>query len=101
MALTNAQKQARWRERRKAELQALREQATALKAEPELDPSCLDTRDIEINNITVLPGMPMPDAERLRELEQAMRAGQRLTIVVAEREDGNGYVLVYGAGVKD
>ena len=98
MALTNAEKQARWRERRRAELQALRERA-ALNAEPELDPSGLETRNIEINDITVLPDMPMPDAERLRELEQAMRAGQRFTIVVAEREDGNGYTLVHGAGV--
>ena len=98
MALTNAEKQARWRERRRAELQALRERA-ALNAEPELDPSGLETRNIEINDITVLPDMPMPDAERLRELEQAMRAGQRFTIVVAEREDGNGYTLVHGAGI--
>ena len=98
MALTNAQKQARWRERRRAELQALRERA-ALNAEPELDPNGLETRNIEINDITVLPDMPMPDAERLRELEQAMHAGQRFTIVVAEREDGNGYTLVHGAGI--
>ncbi len=99
MALTNAQKQARWRERRRAELQALREQLAILNAEPECDPSGLETRNIEINDITVLPGMPLPDAERLRELEQAMRAGQRFTIVVAEREDGNGYTLVHGAGI--
>ena len=99
MALTNAQKQARWRERRKAELQALREQLATLNAEPELDPSGLETRNVEINDITVLPGMPMPDAERLRELEQAMRAGQRFTIVVAECKDGNGYTLVHGADI--
>ena len=98
MALTNAQKQARWRERRKAELQALRERA-ALNAEPELDPSGLDTHDIDINDITVLPGMPLPETERLQELEQAMRAGRRFTVVVAEREDGNGYTLVHGAGI--
>ena len=42
--------------------------------------------------------MPLPEAERLRELEQAMRAGWRFT-VVAEREDGNGYTLVHGAGI--
>ena len=99
MALTNAEKQARWRERRKAEFQALREQAAALKAEPELDPSGLETRDIGINEITVWPGMFLPEAERLHELEQAMRAGQRFTIVVAEREDSDGCMLVYGAGI--
>ena len=43
--------------------------------------------------------MPLPEAERLQELEQAMRAGRRFTIVVAEREDGNGYTLVHGAGI--
>ena len=99
MALTNAQKQARWRERRRAELQALREQLAASKAEPELDPSGLDTRSIGIDEITVWPSMPLPDAERLQELEQAIRAGQHFTIVVAEREDGNGYTLVHGAGI--
>ena len=99
MALTNAQKQARWRERRKAELQALHEQLATLQAEPELDPSGLDTRSIDINDITVSPGMPLPEAERLQALEQAMRAGRRFTIVVAEREDGNGYTLVHGAGI--
>ncbi len=99
MALTNAQKQARWCERRKAELQALREQLAILNVEPELDPSGLDTRDIAIDEITAWPGMPMPEAERLQELEQAMRAGRRFTIVVAEREDGNGYTLVHGAGI--
>ena len=98
MALTNAQKQARWRERRKAELQALREQATTLKADPDLDPSGLDTHAVAVNDIAVWPGMPLPEAERLRELEQAMRAGWRFT-VVAEREDGNGYTLVHGAGI--
>ena len=98
MALTNAQKQARWRERRKAELQALRERA-ALNAEPELDPSGLDTCDIDINDILVSPGMPLPETERLQELEQAMRAGRRFTVVVAEREDDNGYTLVHGAGI--
>ncbi len=99
MALTNAQKQARWRERRKAEFQTLREQAVTLKAELDLDPSGLDTGSIGIDEITVWPSMPLPDAERLRELEQAMRAGQRFTTVVAEREDGNGYTLVHGAGI--
>jgi ribosome biogenesis SPOUT family RNA methylase Rps3 len=47
----------------------------------------------------ILPGMPLPEAERLQELEQAMRAGQRFTVVVAEREDGSGYTLVHGAGI--
>ena len=99
MALSNAQKQARWRERRRAELQALREQFATLKAEPDLDPSGLETRDIDINDITVWPGMPLSEVERLQELEQAMRAGQRFTVVVAEREDGSGYTLVHGAGI--
>jgi len=99
MALTNAQKQARWRERRRAELQALREQLAALNAEPDLDPSGLDTRSIEVNNIMLWPGMPLPEAERLQELEQAIRTGQRFTIVVAECEGGNGYTLVSGAGI--
>src|SRR3712207_2860458 len=98
MALTNAQKQARWRERRKAELQALREQA-ALNAEPELDPSGLDTRDIEINDITVLLDMPLPETERLQELEQAMRAGRRFTIVVAERGCAAGPTEGYSASL--
>jgi hypothetical protein len=98
MVLTNAQKQARWRERRKAELQALRERI-ALNAESELDPSGLDIRDIDINNITVLPGMPLPEIERLQELEQAMCTGQRFTIVVTEREDSNSYTFVHGAGI--
>jgi hypothetical protein len=99
VALTNAQKQARWRERRRAELQALREQAATLKAEPDLDPSGLDTRAIAVNDIAVWPGMPLPEAERLQELEQAMRAGRRFSVVVAEREDGSGYTLVHGAGI--
>ena len=99
MVLTNVQKQARWRERRKAELQALREQLATLQAEPELDPSGLDTRSIDIDDITVSPGMPLPETKRLQELEQAMRAGRRFTIVVAEREDGDGYTLVHGAGI--
>src|SRR3712207_3932259 len=43
--------------------------------------------------------MPLPETERLQELEQAMRAGRRFTIVVAEREDDNGYTLVHGAGI--
>ena len=94
VALTNAQKQARWRERRQAELQALREQAATLKAEPDLDPSGLDTRTIAVHDIAVWPGMPLPEAERLQELEQAMRAGRRFSVVVAEREDGSGYMLV-------
>jgi len=99
MALTNAQKQARWRERRRAELHALREQLATLNTEPELDPSGLKTRDIAIDEITAWPGMPMPEAERLQELAQAMRAGQHFMVVVAEREDGNGYTLVHGAGI--
>ena len=99
MALTNAQKQARWRERRRAELHALREQLATLNTEPELDPSGLETRDIAIDEITAWPGMPMPEAERLQELAQAMRAGQHFMVVVAEREDGNGYTLVHGAGI--
>jgi hypothetical protein len=99
VALTNAQKQARWRERRQAELQALREQAATLKAEPDLDPSGLDTRTIAGNDIAVWPGMPLPEAERLQELEQTMRAGRRFSVVVAEREDGSGYTLVHGAGI--
>ena len=99
MALTNAQKQARWRERRQAELQALREQAATLKAEPDLDPSGLDTHAVAVNDIAVWPGMPLPEAERLQELEQAMCAGRRFTVVVAEREDGSGYTLVHGAGI--
>ena len=36
MALTNAEKQARWREPWKAALHSLREQAAALKAGPDL-----------------------------------------------------------------
>ncbi len=28
-----------------------------------------------------------------------MRAGQHFTVVLAEREDGNGYTLVHGAGI--
>ncbi len=88
MALTNAQKQARWRERRRAELQALREQLAILNAEPERDLSGLDTRSIEISTIMLRPDMPMPEAERLHALKQAMRTGQRFTIVVAEHEDG-------------
>ena len=99
VALTNAQKQARWRERRQAELQAFREQAATLKDDPDLDPSGPDTRTIAGNDIAVWPGMPLPEAERLQELEQAMRADRRFTLVVAEREDGNGYTLVHGAGI--
>ncbi len=54
---------------------------------------------MEIGSIRVLPGMGMPDAERLQELEQAMHAGQRFTVVVAESEDGHDLTLVHGAGI--
>ena len=86
MALTNAQKQARWRERRQAELQALREQAATLKADPDLDPSGLDTRAIAVHDIAVWPSMPLPEAERLQELEQAMRAGADVFLVPGDNE---------------
>ncbi len=54
---------------------------------------------MEISRIAVWPGMGMPLDERLDELEQAMRAGQRFTVVLAESEDGHDLTLVHGRGI--
>src|ERR671932_781076 len=97
MALTAAEKQRAYRDRRRAELQALREQVAKLEAD--LARSGLEIRSIEISRIRVQPDMLMPEAERFQELEQAMRAGQSFMVVVAESEDGNDVTLVHGPGI--
>ena len=97
MALTAAEKQRAYRDRRRAELQALREQVAKLEAD--LARSGLEIRSIEIRRIRVQPDMLMPEAERFQELEQAMRAGQSFMVVVAESEDGNDVTLVHGPGI--
>ena len=97
MALTAAEKQRAYRDRRRAKLQALREQAAKLEAD--LARSGLEIRSIEISRIRVQPDMLMPEAERFQELEQTMRAGQSFMVVVAESEDGNDITLVHGPGI--
>ena len=97
MALTAAEKQRAYRDRRRAELQALRERVAKLEAD--LARSGLEIRSIEISRIRVRPDMLMPEAERFQELEQAMRAGQSFMVVVAESEDGNDVTLVHGPGI--
>ena len=100
MALTTAEKQRAYRNRCRAELAELRAmRQRAAHFEPELTNSGLEIRTIDIGHIRVWPDMPMPDAERLQELERALRAGQRFVVVVAESGDGDEFTLVHGAGI--
>ncbi len=100
MALTAAVEQRAYRNRCRAELVELRAmRQRAARFEHELANSGLEIRTIDIGRIRVWPDMPMPDAERLQELQQAVRAGQSFVVVVAESEDGDEFTLVHGGGI--